>query len=150
MTDLGDRILEEIRGLPSPEDGWEVPPPVFREMEGSFVSYEEGRSLEIEFPLFHRYAGPTGMTQGGVLATAFDNAYGPLAFLAAREFAVTLSLDVSFVRPLPVSAGSFTVEASVVEVTRKLVFLEGRARDPAGKLAATSDTEMIIVGAERG
>lgn len=144
MDDLDREILGRIRSLVPDGMDFELPPPILRDMEVSFRSFEPGRSLTMDVPLFERYAGPTGMVQGGVIAAAFDDAYGPLAYLTAGAFAVTVTLDLSFVRPLPVSAGSMEVEVRVVENTRRLVFLEGSARNPEGKLVATSRTEMLI------
>lgn len=145
MDDLGREILERIRSLVPEGTRLDLPPPILEDMEVSFRSFEPGRSLTIELPLFPRYAGPGGMVQGGVIASAFDDAYGPLAYLTAGAYAVTITLDLSFVRPLPVSAGTLEVEVRVVERTRRLVFLEGTARNPEGKLVATSRTEMMIV-----
>lgn len=145
MSDLQERVLGEIRSLVPPGSDWELPPPVMREMEGTFEAYRDGRALTVSYPLFERYASPTGMVQGGVVATALDNAYGPLAFLAAESPAVSLSLDVSYMRPLPVGDGRFEVAVELVERTRRVLFLEGEARNDDGKLVATSTTEMLVV-----
>lgn len=145
MGDLETRLLDDIRSIAPSRSDWEVPPPVMREMEAAFESYREGRSLTLSYPLFERYASPTGMVQGGVLAAAFDNAYGPLAFLAASSAAVSLSLDVSYMRPLPVGGGPLEVVVELVERTRRVLFLEGEARDPREKLVATSTSEMLVV-----
>lgn len=144
MDGLEGEILDRIRSIMPEGAELELPPPILREMDVSFRFFEPGQSLTIVVPLHERYAGPAGMVQGGIIAAAFDDAYGPLAYLTAEAFAVTVTLDLSFVRPLPVSAGSLEVEVRVVETTRRMVFLEGSARDPDGKLVATSRTEMLI------
>lgn len=149
MDELGREILERIRSLVPEGTEFDIPPPIVEDMEVSFRSFDPGRSLVLDVPLFPRYAGPTGMVQGGIIAAAFDDAYGPLAYLTAGAFAVTVTLDLSFVRPLPVSAGRMEVEVRVVERTRRLVFLEGSARNPEGKLVATSRTEMMVVDEPR-
>ncbi len=48
--DLRERLLAGIRELFGGARGVELPPPVFREMDGRFHAYEEGESMEISYP----------------------------------------------------------------------------------------------------
>lgn len=143
-SELDTRLLGEIRKLVG--GGFEVPPKVFRDMEGSFVAYEPGRSLRVRFPLFERYEGPGGFIQGGIVTAAFDNAYGPFSYLAARAFTTTVHISTSFVRPLQRADEAVEVEVFLVEKTRRMVFMDGRAYSAASaKLVATNHTELLIV-----
>ena len=57
----------------------------------------------------------------------------------------TVTLSVSFVRPLSVQEGHFTVEAELVDATRRFAFVRGEARRPDGRLVATCTSELVYV-----
>lgn len=135
------RDLREIFG----SEGAEIPPPVVRAMEAEIREWEPGRRVVMVFPTLERYAGPTGFVQGGVLAAAFDNAFGPVAYSAAGGLVVSVGLSVTFLRPLPVAAGRFTVEAELVDATRRFAFVRGEAQSPDGRLLATCTSELVAV-----
>jgi acyl-coenzyme A thioesterase PaaI-like protein len=141
---LNEQIMSQIHavfeGVPL-----ELPPKVFKDMEGRFMDYQEGRSMRIAYPLLERYEGPGGTIQGGIVCTAFDNTYGPFSFLTSRAFTTTITLATSFVRPMSRKDREMEIEVFLVEQTRRMLFLEGRAYKPDGKLVATSSTEMLIL-----
>jgi len=139
----GERLTRDLRQLFG--SGPEIPPPVIRAMETEIREWHPGRRIVMTFPTLSRYAGPTGFVQGGVIAAAFDNAFGPVAYTAARGFVVTVALSVSFLRPLAVEGGRFTVEAELVDVTRRFAFLRGEARNVEGRLVATCSSELVAV-----
>lgn len=138
-----ERLTRDLRELfgSSPD----IPPPVIRAMETEIREWEPGRRVVMTFPTLPRYAGPTGFVQGGVIAAAFDNAFGPVAYTAASTLVVSVALSVSFVRPLSVQEGHFNVEAELVEVTRRFVFIRGEARTLNGRLVATCSSELVAV-----
>lgn len=137
-----ERLTRDLRELFGTDDA-EIPPPVIRAMEAEVREWEPGQRVVMSFPTLDRYAGPTGFVQGGVLAAAFDNAFGPVAYTAAGTLVVSVALSVTFVRPLPVSAGRFDVDAELVEVTRRFAFVRGEARSPDGRLLATCTSELV-------
>lgn len=133
------RDLQDLFGKASAK----IPPPVVRAMEADIREWEPGRRIVMAFPTLERYAGPTGFVQGGVLAAAFDNAFGPVAYTAVGRMVVSVGLSVSFVRPVPVSVGHFLVEAHLVEATRRFAFVRGEASRPDGKLVAACSSELV-------
>lgn len=141
--ELHHEILERLRALP-----WagrmEMPPKVFSAMQGRFEAYEPGEWLETRWPVLDWYRGPTGVMQGGWVAAAFDNTYGPLAFLTAGCFAATVSLSTTFHRPVADDRAELRVKAIVEGQTERLFFMRGEARDEDGRLMATSRTEMFL------
>ena len=76
--------------------GWEL----------SWVAPERGE-IEVFFDARADFANPIGNVQGGFLAAMLDDTLGPAlaATLGDGEFAPTLELKVSFLRP-PLPAGS--------------------------------------------
>lgn len=141
----GERLTRDLRELFG--SGPDIPPPVIRAMEAEISEWEPGRRVVMTFPTLPRYAGPTGFVQGGVIAAAFDNAFGPVAYTAASRLVVSVALSVSFVRPLSVEEGHFNVEARLVDVTRRFVFIGGQARTLGGRLVATCSSELVSVEA---
>lgn len=139
----GDRLMRDLRGILDDEDA-ELPPPVVRTMEAEVEAWETGRRIVLAFPTDAQYAGPTGFVQGGFLATALDNAFGPVAYTAVGEPVVSVGLSVSFVRPLPVSLDRFDVEAVLVDATRRFAFVRGEARIPDGRLVAAATSELVV------
>lgn len=139
----GERLIRDLKKLFG--SSADIPPPVVRAMEAEISEWEPGRRIVMRFPTLRRYAGPTGFVQGGVIAAAFDNAFGPVAYTAASRLVVSVALSVSFVRPLSVEEDHFTVEAQLVDVTRRFVFVRGQARTLGGRLVATCSSELVSV-----
>ena len=139
----GERLTRDLRQLFG--SGPDIPPPVIRAMKTEIEEWDPGRRVVMTFPTLPRYAGPTGFVQGGVIAAAFDNAFGPVAYTAASSLVVSVALSVSFVRPLAIQEEWFHVEAELVEVTRRFVFVRGEARTRNGRLVATCSSELVAL-----
>lgn len=61
-----------------------------------------GRSFVSSFVGQDWMQNPVGNVHGGIIGTAFDEAIGTLAFFAAGDkMAPTVSLQVSYIRPVP-------------------------------------------------
>lgn len=139
---LHEEILERLRALPGAER-MEIPPPIYRDLGGEITRYEEGALIEARWPAKEVQRGPTGLLQGGMLTTFFDATVGPLAYLAGGADLVSLDLETAFLRPVPPEVDHVMVTVRVVERTRRVLFLEGEARRPDGKVAATFRTKMM-------
>lgn len=143
--DLTEELLLRIRRLFGGDHGLELPPKVFREMEGRFTDYVEGTSMTVTFPLFERYQGPTGVVQGGIIAAAFDNSFGPFSYLVSGAFTTTVQMGLTFVRPLRSEDQELSVEVSLIELTDRFVFLEAVGRGAAGKVVARGSSVIVIL-----
>lgn len=96
-----------------------VPPPVFLEMNGEFVSTDPAqKTMTIAFPVEERFHNPMGTLQGGIIAAAIDNAIGPLSFTVAPP-SVTKTLTINYLRPVKGNLEK-------IYVTAKLESQEGR------------------------
>jgi acyl-coenzyme A thioesterase PaaI-like protein len=59
---------------------YQFPPPVFTTMQGEFIALDlDHQSLTTRFPVDERYLNPYGLLQGGIIAAAVDNTFGPLS-----------------------------------------------------------------------
>lgn len=99
----------------------------------------EGKSLTIAFPVLEWEKNRVGAMHGGMIAAAFDIAFGLLArFLAGQNFAPTIQLETVFLRPIPIGE-VFVIHAKTNLAGRKLTHLYGEGFvKSTGKLAATA------------
>jgi acyl-coenzyme A thioesterase PaaI-like protein len=81
--------------------------------------------------------------QGGFLAAAFDNTFGPLSYLAARRPCSTLDMHINFIRPVK-EGERLTVTARVVSRSAVALHLAAEAFNGQGKLVGTSSSQMIV------
>ncbi|TGK01090.1 PaaI family thioesterase [Leptospira semungkisensis] len=121
-----------------------VPPPAFKELSGEFISYVRKKEMTCSFYVEPRFSNPMGVFQGGFLAAAFDNTFGPLCYLAAGKPTTTLELSVSYIRMIKENQ-KITVNARVVARGNQHIYLEGEAFDEEGKLLAKSTTQVLIL-----
>jgi uncharacterized protein (TIGR00369 family) len=102
-------------------------------------------TIEVGFTASEAFLNPAGNVQGGFLAAMLDDTLGPalVATLAPDQFAPTLELKVSFLRPATV--GPLVGRARVVHRGGTIAFLEGTLSDPAGEVVATATATARIV-----
>jgi uncharacterized protein (TIGR00369 family) len=118
--------------------GWEL----------SEVAPERGE-IEVHFSALPSFTNPMGNVQGGFLTAMLDDTLGPalVATLAPGEFAVTLELKVSFLRPA--RPGRLTGRGRVVHRGGSVAFLEGDLRDASGEVLATASATARVVRPSR-
>ena len=118
--------------------GWEL----------SSVAPERGE-IEVFFDARADFANPMGNVQGGFLAAMLDDTLGPAlaATLGEGEFAATLELKVSFLRPA--TPGRITGTGRVVHRGGSIAFLAGELRDETGDVLATATATVRIIRPHR-
>ena len=101
--------------------------------------------IEVGFDASSGFANPVGNVQGGFLAAMLDDTLGPalVATLPADQFAVTLDLNVSFLRPA--RPGPITGTGRVLHRGGSVAFLAGELRDEAGEVLATATATARII-----
>jgi uncharacterized protein (TIGR00369 family) len=121
-----------------------VPPSCFTAMRGEFLEYDHRKSLKVAFPVLPESLNPQGSMQGGFVAAAFDNVFGPLSFVAARRPCTTLDLQIQFIRGIR-SGDTLSICANVVSCGSRTIHMSGEAHDSHGKLIATGNTNLLIL-----
>jgi acyl-coenzyme A thioesterase PaaI-like protein len=122
---LGDRL-----------DDFLIPPPVFGTMQGEFLAFDlDAGSLTTRFPVLEEYLNPYGAMQGGMVAAAVDNTFGPLSLLVAPPN-VTRRLEMKYSRPVTTDLESITVTARFQGRQGKQLTFSAEVRDPQGVLLA--------------
>jgi len=145
--DTPSKLVEALTASVSGAPGLEVPPKCFVDMGAEFVDFEAGKRMRVRFPVYERYAGPTGYMQGGMLTAAFDNTYGPFSYLTAKKPCVTITIDTHFLRPVKADGSQqVEVEVNLRARTRALLFIEGECYNSRNKVVAASTTTMAVVG----
>jgi uncharacterized protein (TIGR00369 family) len=122
----------------------ELPPPCLLDMQAEWLEYEEGVRLTMRFPVLPRYRNPLGFMQGGFVVAALDNTIGPFSFLIAPP-SVTSQLNASYLRPVTPETAWLTCIATVIERTRKTLYLAGEARGDDGKVTAIAQAVCQIL-----
>jgi len=102
-------------------------------------------TIEVAFQALPGFCNPMGNVQGGFLAAMLDDTLGPalVATLPAHQFAPTLELKVSFLRPA--RPGRLLGSGRVVHRGGTVAFLAGELRTEDGlDVAIASATVRIL------
>ncbi len=132
-----DEIIEIIsKKLGQKKDNYMIPPPVFLTMKGEFLSFDLGEGvLKTKFPVQEQFLNPFRSLQGGIVAAAVDNTFGPLSMLVAPP-SVTRRIEMKYSRPVTPDLEYITVEAKFAERDHRMLTFQADVRDPSGKLLA--------------
>ena len=132
--------------LRAASDGLVETPPAAALLGWKALILEPGH-VRIRYTAKPEFGNPQGAIQGGFLAAMLDDAMGPALFttLAAEDFAPTIEIKVSFLRPA--RPGPLIAEGRVVHQTRSLAFLEGTLATEDGDLIATASATARIMAA---
>ena len=103
------------------------------------VDAEEGR-LVVRFPNQPRFRNPVGFMQGGMIASALDNVFGPLSYLMGWA-ALTTRLEVSFLNPVTPDIEAVTARARVDRSHGAHLFLSGDVTDGEGQTVAVGHAQ---------
>ena len=144
LSSLPPEFLQRMTDLMS-SGKLQIPPPIFTDMEGEIVDINlTEKTLTVRFPVQKRYQNPMGYMQGGMIATAIDNAIGPLSFMVAAPN-VTKTMEVNYLRPISTKIENITVVASFAgQHERELTFVADVLRDDGAKLAHARSINVIM------
>lgn len=123
---------------------FKTPPPCFDEMQGSFLRYSSRKALLVTFPVLEKYLNPMQVMQGGFIAAAFDNVFGPLSFLAAQRATTTLDMSQTYLRAARVGELIFC-EAEVIARSPRILFMQASLFNAKKKLVASSQTQVLVL-----
>src|SRR4249919_294724 len=143
-TLTGPIIMDTLAARMPPGMELQLPPPCLLDMQAEWIEFEEGRRLLMRFPVLPRYRNPLGFMQGGFIAAALDNTIGPFSFLIAPP-SVTSHLSLNYLRPVTREHAWLNCEATVVERTRKTLYLAGVARADDGNVAAMAQAVCQLI-----
>jgi uncharacterized protein (TIGR00369 family) len=113
-------------------------------MESDLV--EDGRVV-FTFEASEELANPFGTVHGGIVATVLDSAMGMAALTVMPDgtATTTATLEVKYVRPVPLDAGRLRAEGVVVHAGRRVVTAEGRLVGTDDRLYAIATTTCLVI-----
>ena len=114
-----------------------------------FISADvENGTIELAFAATEDFTNPAGNVLGAFQAAMLYDTVGPalLATLAPDEFQSTMSLSVSFLRP--VRPGRITATGRIVHRDGDLAFLEATLADSAGAMIATATATARVISVD--
>lgn len=122
----------------------QLPPHCFTTMKVKFLDYESRTMLKVSVPVTEEMLNPLRVMQGGFITAAFDNAFGPLSYLAARNPCTTLDLHTDYIRSITIG-DTLTITARVIYRSGTALHLSAEAANNKGKLIATCTANMMII-----
>jgi acyl-coenzyme A thioesterase PaaI-like protein len=139
LRELFERIVRDSGGR------FQIPPPVFRTMQGRLVGYDPvEKVLRAAFPVLSEQLNPYGTMQGGMIAAAIDNTLGPLSMLVAPAN-FTRHLEVKYRRSVTPESGEVMVEGRFLERKKRMLFFQARVLDGEGnELAGAKAVHWVV------
>jgi acyl-coenzyme A thioesterase PaaI-like protein len=130
----GDRINE-----------YKFPPPVFGKMEGKFIALDlEKGTLSTQFPVLEDDLNPYGTMQGGMIAAAVDNTFGPLSVLIAPPN-VTRELTLKYSHPVTLDTGHITITARFLGSKDRRLHFTADVRNKEGLRLARANAVHVLI-----
>jgi len=122
-----------------------IPPTAFTTMQGELLEYDlDAGYLKTAFPVLDDYLNQFGNMQGGMVAAAVDNTFGPLSMLIAPPN-FTRTLEIKYKKPVKPDMGMFFVEARLIEIRNRQVFLRATVTDKDADALATATAVHWII-----
>lgn len=92
------------------------------------------------------HANTNGVAHGGLAGTLIDSAAScaVITEIGPGDWSTTVSLEVKFLRPIPVEAGPIFAEGTVIRVGRRMGSAEARVTDEKGRLLGHGSCTCLI------
>jgi acyl-coenzyme A thioesterase PaaI-like protein len=115
-----------------------IPPPVFIQMKGNIIEYDEiNKHMTIAFPISPGYLNPFGNMQGGMIAAAIDNTFGPLSMLVG-PLNYTRHLEIKYRKPISPDLEYIIINARYISMNKRRLFFEANVSDKNKNELATA------------
>ena len=122
-----------------------LPPSSLEELKLEYILIEAGTKMRARLPFQKRFTNPMGLFQGGFLSAAIDEVMGPLSYLSAKVPCMTISMNVTFIRPFQEKMGHCLIEAKILRRTANLIFLRAEVESPEGDLLAHAESVVTVM-----
>jgi acyl-coenzyme A thioesterase PaaI-like protein len=127
-----------------------LPPPTNLELKIEYIEINPDKNMIGKIPFQERFTNPAGLYQGGFLAAALDEVFGPLAYISSGTVCMTLSLNLTFLKAFTPQMNEILVEAIILQKTKNFIFMRGEARSLAGDLIAFAESHVSILSPSTG
>ena len=128
-------------------DGLLPEPPMARLIDFRLCVAEPGR-IVMELEPHEILENTIGLLHGATAAALLDTAMGCAisTMLPAGQGALTLDLELTYLRPLSVRSGTISAEGKVIKLGRQTSYTEGFVRDGSGNLAVHATATFSMIG----
>ena len=139
--ELRDAIKAEVE---MPYDELIVKHPTIADMDTKFVDYTEDGILTLKYKIKDTQRNGYHLLQGGYISAFFDNNYGLYVYVATggKPFS-TVNMTMNFHKAVMADVTELFISTHIISAGKRIVCLEGEARDASGRLIATCQTNMI-------
>lgn len=127
----------------------QLPPPTLAELQLEYLEIIPGEKMRAKLPFQQRFTNPAGVYQGGFLGAAIDEVFGPLSYVTSQTICMTLSMNLTFLKPFTVKMGHVEINAMVLQKTRNFIFMRAEVLSPRGDLLAHSEAHVAIMTEEQ-
>jgi uncharacterized protein (TIGR00369 family) len=134
--------LEKLKTFPG---NLQLPPPTLAELGIEYLEIVPGEKMKAKVPFQKRFTNPVGLYQGGFLAAALDEVFGPLSYVSSGSACMTLSLNTTYLGAFKEEMGHCIIEAIVLKKTKNFIFMRADVRGPNGDLIAHSESHVKVV-----
>jgi len=140
--ELFNKALIDIR-IPNGME-YQLPPNSTAMLNCEHLNYKDRCELVNRYFIGNEFSNPQGTVQGGVIAACFDDTFGPLGVVTARNPIVTIDMNIQYIRAISVDE-DFFIQANIVSVAKSTIFIEAKAFNCKGKLLAKASTNQLIL-----
>ncbi len=133
---------EWLKGLKAFPGNLTLPPPSLLELQMEYMEIIPAQKLVAKLPFQKRFTNPVGVFQGGFLAAGIDDVLGPLSYMTSSGPCLTLSLNITYLRPFTEKMGHCLIQGEVLKVTKNFIFMRVEVRSPEGELMAHGDSHV--------
>lgn len=145
---MNSDILARMLNLVPHDNGMELPPKIFFDMEGEFVEFIENVLLTIRFPNKERYSNPFGYMQGGIITSAIDNTVSPFSYVIAPP-SITKEIVTKYKRPVNSDDKYIEVTATLLDRDETHLRLQGEVRNENSKIVALGVATAVFINAKK-
>lgn len=139
-----ETFISEMEELSKQFPNAQVPPKCYQWMNVKELDYVSRTMLKIEVQVTEEMLNPMRVMQGGFITAAFDNAFGPLSYVAAKHPCSSMDLHTNYIRPIPVGE-TLIIIARVISRSNSAMHLSGEAHNGKGRLIATCSSNMVVM-----
>jgi|SRR5690606_27804190 len=140
-----ENYSELVKQLKEKNPGLVLPPPSMEELGIEYLEIIPAKEIRAKLPFKRKFTNPAGLYQGGFLAAALDEVFGPLAFITHKAPCLTLSINMTYLKPFTEEMKECTLHAKVLKETKQFIFMRAEILSPDNQLMAHGESHVTKV-----
>ncbi len=140
MDNLSEQFFRALEQYQFDDIQLKWPSLSFSEMKMSVSGVQVGKSISFILPCNPKFQDSLGFLHPGYLSFAFNEAFYCFSFSIANRPCIPIQVDFSLVTPIPINSSALTLEVCLSAKSKKLLLLNGKAKDYRDKIHAIANT----------